>query len=202
LGVIVSEVKLAATARTEFGKGAARRLRRAHQIPAVLYGHGTEPVHVALPGHETMLAVKQANALFEIELEGKATLAIAKDVQRDPVKNVIEHVDLLIVRRGEKVSVEVPVTVVGESAAGTIHIVETQALALEAEATHLPEHVEVSIEGLESGTSLTAGELTLPQGSTLVTDAETIVVTVTVPTVSAEDRAADEAEAAEAAAAE
>ena len=198
----MSEVKLVATARTEFGKGAARRLRRAHQIPAVLYGHGTEPVHVALPGHETMLAVKQANALFEIELDGTATLALAKDVQRDPVKNVIEHVDLLIVRRGEKVSVEVPVTVVGESAAGTIHIVETQALALEAEATHLPEHVEVSIEGLESGTSLTAGELTLPQGSTLVTDAETIVVTVTVPTVSAEDRAADEAEAAETAAAE
>jgi large subunit ribosomal protein L25 len=195
LGVIVSEVKLAATARTEFGKGAARRLRRAHQIPAVLYGHGTEPVHVALPGHETMLAVKQANALFEIELEGKATLAIAKDVQRDPVKNVIEHVDLLIVRRGEKVSVEVPVTVVGESAPGTIHIVETQALALEAEATHLPEHVEVSIEGLEAGTALTAGELTLPKGAALVTDAETIVVTVTVPTVSAEDRAADEAEA-------
>ncbi|MBU5423356.1 50S ribosomal protein L25/general stress protein Ctc [Cellulomonas hominis] len=196
----MSEVKLAATARTEFGKGAARRLRRAHQIPAVLYGHGTEPVHVALPGHETMLAVKQANALFEIELEGKATLAIAKDVQRDPVKNVIEHVDLLIVRRGEKVSVEVPVTVVGESAPGTIHIVETQALALEAEATHLPEHVEVSIEGLEAGTALTAGELTLPKGAALVTDAETIVVTVTVPTVSAEDRAADEAEAAEAAA--
>jgi large subunit ribosomal protein L25 len=191
----VSEIKLAATARTEFGKGAARRLRRAHQIPAVLYGHGTEPVHVALPGHETMLAVKQANALFEIELEGKATLAIAKDVQRDPVKNVIEHVDLLIVRRGEKVSVEVPVTVVGESAPGTIHIVETQALALEAEATHLPEHVEVSIEGLEAGTALTAGELTLPKGAALVTDAETIVVTVTVPTVSAEDRAADEAEA-------
>jgi large subunit ribosomal protein L25 len=191
----VSEVKLAATTRTEFGKGAARRLRRAHQIPAVLYGHGTEPVHVALPGHETMLAVKQANALFEIELEGKATLAIAKDVQRDPVKNVIEHVDLLIVRRGEKVTVEVPVTVVGESAPGTIHIVETQTLTLEAEATHLPEHVEVSIEGLEAGTALTAGELTLPQGSVLEGDAEQVVVTVTVPTVSAEDRAADEAEA-------
>jgi large subunit ribosomal protein L25 len=192
----VSEIKLAATARTEFGKGAARRLRRAHQIPAVLYGHGTEPVHVALPGHETMLAVKgAANALFEIQLDGKPVLALAKDVQRDPVKNIIEHVDLLIVRRGEKVQVEVPVTVVGESAPGTIHIVETQALALEAEATHLPEHVEVSIEGLEAGTALTAGELTLPKGSALVTDAETIVVTVTVPTVSAEDRAADEAEA-------
>ena len=120
----MSEIKLAATARTEFGKGAARRLRRAHQIPAVLYGHGTEPVHVALPGHETMLAVKgAANALFEIQLDGKPVLALAKDVQRDPVKNIIEHVDLLIVRRGEKVQVEVPVTVVGESAPGTIHIV-------------------------------------------------------------------------------
>lgn len=198
----MSEVKLAATARTEFGKGAARRLRRAAQIPAVLYGHGTEPVHVALPGHETMLAVKQANALFEIEIDGTATLALAKDVQRDPVKNVIEHVDLLIVRRGEKVSVEVPVTVVGESAPGTIHIVETQALALEAEATHLPEHVEVSIEGIEAGTALTAGEIALPTGSTLITDPETIVVTVTVPTVSAEDRAADEAAEEAAAAAE
>lgn len=188
--------KLVAAARTEFGKGAARRLRRANQIPAVLYGHGTEPVHVALPGHQTMLAVKQANALFEIEIDGKPVLALAKDVQREPVKNVIEHVDLLIVRRGEKVEVEIPVTVVGESAPGTIHIVETQALTLEAEATHLPEHVEVSIAGLASGTALTAGELTLPKGSTLVTDADTVVVTVTVPSVSAEDRAADEAEAA------
>lgn len=192
----MSEVKLAATARTEFGKGAARRLRRADQIPAVLYGHGTEPVHVALPGHQTMLALKQANALFEIELDGKATLAITKDVQRDVVKNVIEHVDLLIVRRGEKVSVEIPVTVVGESAPGTIHIVEIQTLSLQAEATHLPSHVEVSIEGLEAGTALTAGELTLPKGSVLEGDAEQVIVTVTVPTVSAEDRAADEAEAA------
>lgn len=196
----MSEVKLAATARTEFGKGAARRLRRAAQIPAVLYGHGTEPVHVALPGHQTMLALKQANALFEIELDGKTTLAITKDVQRDVVKNVIEHVDLLIVRRGEKVSVEIPVTVVGESAPGTIHIVEIQTLSLQAEATHLPSHVEVSIAGLEAGTALTAGELALPQGSVLEGDPEQVIVTVTVPTVSAEDRAADEAEAAEAAA--
>lgn len=192
----MSENKLAATTRTEFGKGAARRLRRAHQIPAVLYGHGTEPVHVALPGHETMLALKgAANALFSIEVDGKAVLALAKDVQRDPVKQIIEHVDLLIVRKGEKVSVEVPVTVTGESAPGTIHLVETQAIALEAEATHLPEHVEVSIEGLEAGTAITAGELTLPKGSTLETDAEIVVVTVTVPQVTADDVAADEAAA-------
>ena len=191
----MSEVKLVATARTEFGKGAARRLRRAHQIPAVLYGHGSAPVHVSLPGHETMLAVKHANALFEIELDGKTTLAIAKDVQREPVRQIIEHVDLLIVKKGEKVAVEVPVTVVGESFAGTIHLVETQALQLEAEATNLPAAVEVDIEGAEGGTIITAGDIKLPQGTTLITDAETIVVTVSVPHVSAEDLAADEAAA-------
>ena len=189
----MSEIKLVATARTEFGKGAARRLRRAHQIPAVLYGHGSDPLHVALPGHDTMLAVKQANALFSIELDGKSQLAIVKDIQRDVVKNVIEHVDLLIVKKGEKVSVEVPVHVVGESAPGTIHLVETQSLALEAEATHLPQNVEVSIEGLEAGASITAGEVELPKGATLVTDAEAVVVNVTVPQVSADDVAADAA---------
>jgi large subunit ribosomal protein L25 len=191
----VSEVKLVATARTEFGKGAARRLRRAHQIPAVLYGHGSDPLHVSLPGHDTMLALKHANALFEIELDGKTTLAIAKDVQREPVKQIIEHVDLLIVKKGEKVAVEVPVVVVGESAPGTIHLVDTQALHLEAEATHLPAAVEVNIEGAEGGTIITAGDITLPQGTSLVTDAETIVVTVSVPHVSADDLAADEAAA-------
>lgn len=191
----MSEVKLVATARTEFGKGAARRLRRAHQIPAVLYGHGSDPLHVSLPGHETMLALKHANALFSIELDGKPTLAIAKDVQREPVKNVIEHVDLLIVKKGEKVAVEVPVVVVGESAPGTIHLVDTQSLQLEAEATHLPAAVEVDIEGAEGGSIITAGDIKLPQGTTLVTDAETIVVTVSVPHVSADDLAADEAAA-------
>ncbi|GHS87568.1 50S ribosomal protein L25/general stress protein Ctc [Cellulomonas hominis] len=197
----MSEVKLVATARTEFGKGAARRLRRAQQIPAVLYGHGSDPLHVALPGHETMLAVKQANALFEIELDGKTTLAITKDVQREPVKNVIEHIDLLIVRRGEKVQVEIPVTIIGESISGTIHIVESQTLELEADATALPQHVEVSIEGLGEGASITAGEVTLPAGATLVTDPETVVVTVSIPHASAADIAADAADAAAGAAA-
>ena len=144
----MSEVKLVATTRSEFGKGAARRLRRADQIPAVLYGHGSDPLHVALPGHDTMLAVKHANALFAIELDGKTTLAITKDVQRDVVKNTIEHVDLLIVKKGEKVTVDVHVAVVGESYPGTIHVVETQTLSLEVEATHIPTEVEVSIEGL------------------------------------------------------
>jgi large subunit ribosomal protein L25 len=183
----VSQLKLPAVARTEFGKGAARRLRRDGQIPAVLYGHGTEPVHVALPGHETMLAVKHANALFEIQIDGKPVLALAKDVQREPVKNVIEHIDLLIVKKGETVSVEIPVIVVGESAPGTIHVVETQTLALDAEATHLPESVEIDITGLEDGASIKAGEITLPEGSSLTGDPELVIVAISTPRVSAED---------------
>ena len=196
----MAETKLVATSRTEFGKGAARRLRRANLIPAVLYGHGTDPVHVALPGHEVMMAVKHSNALFEIEIDGTLTLALAKDVQVEPVHNVIEHLDLLIVRRGEKVTVEVPVHVVGESAPGTIHVVETQHLSLEAEATHLPDRVEVSIEGLEEGAILHAGDIALPQGSALLTDPEHVVVTITVPRAEAEE-AEGEAEAAQAPAA-
>lgn len=196
----MSEVKLVATARTEFGKGAARRLRRANQIPAVLYGHGSDPVHVSLPGHQTMMSLKKANALFTIELDGKDTLAIAKDVQRDVVRQIIEHIDLLIVKKGEKVSVEVPVTVVGESAPGTIHIVETQNVELEAEATHLPQSVEVNIEGLEAGTSITAAELTLPKGTSLVTDGEIVMVAIAVPR--SEAAAEDEDAPAEDAAAE
>lgn len=193
----MSEIKLVAEARTEFGKGAARRIRRAAQIPAVLYGHGTDPVHIALPGHVTTLALKQANALFSIELDGKPVLAIAKDVQRDPVKDVVEHIDLLIVKKGEKVEVEVNVHVVGESAPGTIHVVESQTLLLEAEATHLPEAVEVSIEGLEAGHIVRAGEITLPKGSAFHGDAELAVVAITEPR--SEVAAEAEAEAAEAA---
>jgi large subunit ribosomal protein L25 len=189
----VSEIKLVATTRSEFGKGAARRLRRADQVPAVLYGHGSDPLHVALPGHETMLAVKHANALFAIELEGKTTLAITKDVQRDVVKNTIEHVDLLIVKRGEKVAVDIPVTVVGESYPGTIHVVETQTLSLEADATALPSEVQVSIEGLTGGSSVTAGEITLPAGSVLLSDPDLTVVAISVPHASADDLAAEAA---------
>ena len=189
----MAETKLVATARTEFGKGAARRLRRANLIPAVLYGHGSDPVHVALPGHALMLAVKHTNALFEIELDGTKTLALAKDVQIEPVRQVIEHVDLLIVRRGEKVTVDVPVHVIGESYPGTIHVVEPQTLSLEAEATHLPNRVEVSIEGLVDGSIVRAGDITLPEGSVLLTDPEHIVVAVSQPRDSAADIAADQA---------
>ncbi|UZN04293.1 50S ribosomal protein L25/general stress protein Ctc [Cellulomonas sp. S1-8] len=189
----MSEIKLAAIPRTEFGKGAARRLRRTNHIPAVLYGHGTDPLHVALPGHETMLALKHSNALYSIELDGVTTLAIVKDVQRDVVRQIIEHVDLLIVKKGEKVTVDVPVHVVGESYPGTIHVVETQNLSLEAEATHLPQFVEVSIEGLVAGATVTAGDVVLPQGATLLSDADLTVVAVSVPQASAADVAADEA---------
>ncbi|WP_182113250.1 MULTISPECIES: 50S ribosomal protein L25/general stress protein Ctc [unclassified Actinotalea] len=186
----MSEIKLAATTRTEFGKGAARRTRRAHLVPAVLYGHGGAPQHIALPGHETMLALKHANALFSIELDGQAPqLAIAKDVQRDPVKNVIEHVDLLVVKKGEKVTVDVNVVVTGESAPGTIHVVEAQSVTLEAEATHLPESIEVSVEGLEAGTQVRGSDLVLPAGATFIGDAEQVILTISTPTVSAADEA-------------
>lgn len=188
----MSEIKLVAEARTEFGKGAARRIRRADKIPAVLYGHGTDPLHVTLPGHQTMLALKHSNTLFSIELEGKAQLAITKDVQRDPVRNVIEHVDLLLVKKGEKVAVDVPVVVTGESAPGTIHLVDLQTLAVEAEATHLPESIEVSIEGLEAGSQILASDVVLPKGTTLTADADLLVVSVTEPQAEAtEDESAE-----------
>lgn len=187
----MSEIKLRAIARTDFGKGAARRTRRAGLIPAVLYGHGADPLHVSLPGHETMLALKRTNALFSIDLDGELHMAIAKDVQKDPVRDIIEHIDLLIVAAGEKVSVEVPVRIVGEAFPGTIHFVEMQRIALEAEATNLPSVIEVSIEGLVAGTQIRVGDLTLPEGTSLDEAADGIVVTIAVPQTSAADEAAD-----------
>jgi len=177
----VSDIKLAAEPRTEFGKGAARRLRRDGKVPAVLYGHGTDPVHVALPGHDTFLALKHHNALFELQLEGGEQLAIVKDVQRDPIRGVVEHVDFLLVKKGEKIQVEVDVVVVGESAPGTIHMLELQSLTVEAEATNLPTSVEVSIEGLAAGQHVSAGDVSLPSGATLVTDADHVIVVVAEP---------------------
>lgn len=185
---------LVATIRTEFGKGAARRLRRADLIPAVLYGHGTAPRHVSLPGHATMMALKHANALFTLDIEGTVELAIAKDVQRDPVRQVIEHVDLLLVRKGEKVIVEIGVHVVGESAPGTIHMVESQTVTIEAEATHLPEAIEVSVDGLQAGAQVKGSDLVLPSGASFVGDPDSVVVTVAQPQ-GAESEGETEAEA-------
>ncbi|WP_035813459.1 50S ribosomal protein L25/general stress protein Ctc [Jiangella gansuensis] len=176
----MSDVKIAAELRTEFGKGAARRLRRADKVPAVLYGHGTDPVHLALPGHDTMLALKTANALLTLDIEGHGNeLALPKHVQRDPLKGFIEHVDLLLVKRGEKVTVDVPVHLVGEAAPGTLVNLDSPTLSVEAEATHLPEGIEVSVEGLEEGTQIHAKDLTLPSGTTLAADDELLVVNVT-----------------------
>jgi len=173
------EIKLVAEPRTRFGKGAARKIRRDHKIPAVLYGHGTSPVHITLPGHDTMMALKSANALLSIELNGDSQLALAKDVQRDPIKPVIEHVDLVVVRRDEKVTVDVPVTTQGEAAPETVVTVDSQTIQLEVLATSIPEHVIVSVEGLEAGTQVLASQLDLPEGAELVTDGDVLVVNVT-----------------------
>jgi large subunit ribosomal protein L25 len=188
------EIKLVAEKRTRFGKGAARKIRRDHKIPAVLYGHGTAPVHITLPGHDTMMALKTANALLDIEVDGQSQLALAKDVQRDAIKPVIEHVDLVIVRRGEKVNVDVPVTTDGEAAAETVVTIDSQTVELSVLATQIPEHIVVSVEGLEAGTQVHASQLDLPEGAELVTDPETLVVNVT-QQISAEALEAELAEA-------
>ena len=179
--------------RNSFGKGFARRLRAAGKIPAVIYGHGTEPVHVALPGHQVSLIVRRANALLDLDIEGTSQLALVKDVQKDPVHQIIAHIDLLVVKKGEKVAIDVPVVVTGESAPGTIVNLDATTLSVEAEATHIPEHIEVSVEGLEEGAHITAADVTLPKGSSLLTDPEVLVVAIAVPAAPVED----EAEAAE-----
>ncbi|MFK4761333.1 50S ribosomal protein L25/general stress protein Ctc [Microbacterium sp. ZW T5_45] len=187
--------KVQAELRSNFGKGFARRLRAAGKIPAVIYGHGTDPVHVALPGHQVSLIIRRANALLELDVEGTEHLTLVKDVQKDPVHQIIEHIDLLVVKKGEKVSIDVPVVVTGESAAGTIANLDATTLSLEVEATHIPEHVEVSVEGLEDGTHITAADVTLPKGATLVTEGDVLVVAISIPAVESTDEdAAGEAE--------
>jgi large subunit ribosomal protein L25 len=190
----VPEVKLIAEPRTEFGKGAARRIRRADKIPAVLYGHGTDPIHITLPGHETLLALRTANALLSINVDGKAQLALPKQVQRDPIKHTIEHVDLVIVRQGEKVTVEVRVQLQGEAADDTIVVVGQNTVAVEAEATNIPDAIVVPIDDLPAGTQILASELKLPDGSTLAEDPETLIVNITAAQT-AEAAAAELAEA-------
>jgi len=175
----MSDNKLVATIRTSFGKGAARSVRREGNIPAVMYGHGTEPVHICLPGHQTMMALKLANALLTIEIDGKDQLALAKDVQRDVLTRFIDHIDLVVVRRGEKVTVDVPVHVVGAAAVDTVVTLENNTLALAVEATHIPERIEVSVEGVKAGTQILARDLVLPEGAELITDAEILIVNVT-----------------------
>lgn len=177
--------------RENFGKGFARRLRAAGQIPAVLYGHGTDPVHVALPGHQMSLLIRRANVVLDLDIQGTGHLALVKDVQRDPVRQIIEHIDLVIVKKGETVQVDVPVVVVGESFSGTIVNLDATTVSLTAEATHIPEHVEVDVEGLEEGAHITAADLVLPKGSTLITDPEVLIVAISVPSAGTDESDAD-----------
>jgi large subunit ribosomal protein L25 len=174
----VSEVRIAAEPRTEFGKGAARRVRREHKVPAVLYGHGAEPRHISLPGHELMLALKSSNVLLTIELDGDTELALPKQVQRDPIKGFLEHVDLIVVTRGEKVTVEVPVVIQGDIAPGGLLNQDLNTVTLETEATHIPSEVVVDVEGLPVGSHITAADLKLPEGSTLAGDPDLLVLSV------------------------
>jgi large subunit ribosomal protein L25 len=192
----VPEVRLTAELRTEFGKGAARRIRRAHKVPAVLYGHGTAPIHISLPGHETLLALRTANALLSIEVNGSSQLALPKQVQRDPLKHTIEHVDLVIVRRGEKVTVDVPVHIEGEAGPDTLVVVDHNSIPVEAEATNIPQQIVVSVEDLPAGTQILVRDLQVPAGSSVDLDPETLIVNVTnAPTAEALEAELAEAEA-------
>ena len=176
----MSEVKLTAETRTEFGKGAARRIRRDSKVPGVLYGHGSDPIHLTLPGHELLLALRTSNVLISLDIDGKSNeLAIPKSVQRDPLKGFLEHVDLQLVQRGETVTVEIPVQAEGELAPGgnlLEHVLN--ALPVEAEATHIPESVTVSIEGLSAGDSILAKDIPLPKGTKLAVEEDTVVLQV------------------------
>ncbi|HEY3087671.1 MAG TPA: 50S ribosomal protein L25/general stress protein Ctc [Jatrophihabitantaceae bacterium] len=207
----MSEVRLPAEPRTEFGKGGARRTRRAGKIPAVIYGHGAPPRHVSLPAREFGHAIKHggANVLLTLSLDGAEELAIPKAIQRHPIKGVFEHVDLLAVRRGEKVTIDVPIIVAGEVARGGLLAQESNVVSVEAEATQLPSEVEVNIEGLEIGSHVTAGDLTLPAGATLVTDPQQVLLLIQEAPTAAEleeevegEAEGPEAEAAQAAEAE
>lgn len=176
-----TDTKVHAELRENFGKGFARRLRASGKIPAVIYGHGSAPVHVALPGHQVSLLIRRANAVLELDVNGKEQLTLVKDVQKDPVHQIVEHIDLLVVKKGEKIQVDIPVVVVGEPAPGTIVNLDSTSIALEVEATHIPEHIEVDVEGLEDGTHVTAADLTLPQGAVLMADPEMLVVAIGIP---------------------
>ncbi|MBL7254764.1 50S ribosomal protein L25/general stress protein Ctc [Paractinoplanes lichenicola] len=178
----MSEVKISAEPRTEFGKGGARRTRRAGLVPAVLYGHGEKPQHIALPAREFAAAIRHGglNQVFTIDINGASgtTLALPKAIQRDPIKDTYEHVDLIIVKRGEKVQVDVPVTLVGEAARNTLVVSESTTLAVVAEAMHLPSGFEVSIEGLEAGAQVTAADVTLPSGSELAVEPDFVLALI------------------------
>lgn len=173
--------QMVAETRAQFGKGAARKLRVAGKVPAVVYGHGDAPMHVSLPAHEMMLVARRANALLELKLEEGKKLVLVKDVQRDPVRQIIEHVDMVVVRKGEKVTVDIGVHLEGEPFTGTMIQYENMSVTVEAEATNIPEWVIVDVEGMTEGTQIHAGELALPEGSTLVSDSDALIFSIYVP---------------------
>jgi large subunit ribosomal protein L25 len=173
--------KVVADTRETFGKGAARKIRAAGKIPAVLYGHGTEPQHLTLPGHQVALLIRKANAVLDLQIEGKSQLALVKDVQKDPVRQIIEHLDLIIVKAGEKVQVDVAVHVVGEPAPGLEADLDAKVLLIETVATSIPERLEANVDGLEAGAQLLAKDVVLPAGCTLITDPDVLVVAISVP---------------------
>ncbi|MDF3303659.1 50S ribosomal protein L25/general stress protein Ctc [Rhodococcus sp. T2V] len=174
------ENRLVAAVRTEFGKGAARRARRDGQVPAVLYGHGEDPRHLNVPSREfaAILRAHGTNAVLTLDIEGKEQVALTKSVVVHPIRSYIEHADLLVIKKGEKVTVDVPVVVTGEAASGTLVAQDAATVSLEADALHIPEQIEVSVEGLEIGTQILANQLELPKGSTLQADEELLIVNV------------------------
>lgn len=195
--------QLATTIRTEKGKGASRRARAAGQVPAVLYGHGTEAKSLLLPNRELSAILRNngINAIVELNIDGETEFALTKQVDVHPISNYIEHVDLLIVKRGEKVIVEVNILVEGTSKSGTLVVQEASVVEIEADAMNIPEHIVISVEGLEAPTNITAGSIELPEGSTLITDPEALLLAVEAQVASAEPTD-EEAEAAADAAAE
>jgi large subunit ribosomal protein L25 len=174
--------KIAAESRTTFGKGVARKLRAAGKVPAVVYGHGTEPQHVSLPAHEVALLLRKANAILDLQLDGGANqLALVKDVQKDPLRQIIEHIDLIVLRKGERVEVDVAVHVTGEPVAGTAIDLDAKSITIEALATNIPQNVVVDVEGLDAGTQIFAKDVALPEGSVLITDPDVLVVAISIP---------------------
>ncbi|MEJ3659056.1 50S ribosomal protein L25/general stress protein Ctc [Actinomycetes bacterium KLBMP 9759] len=176
----MAEARIVAETRTEFGKGAARRTRRAGKIPAVLYGHGTDPQHLSLPELEFKRIVREQgrNAVLTLDIAGKPQLALTKTVVAHPIRPYIEHVDLLVIRRGEKVVVEVQVVVTGDAAPGSLVNQELNTIEVEADVSSIPESVEVSVEGLALGTQIHASDVQLPEGTSLRADGEILVVNV------------------------
>ena len=194
----MSEEKIQAETRTQFGKGAARRIRRDDKVPAVIYGHGNDPQHITLPGHDTMMALKHggSNALLRIDVEGTTVLALTKQIQADPIKGFLEHLDFVEVKKGEKVTVEIPIHVIGESKSDAMTVTELNTVSVEAEATNIPEYIEISVEDAEAGFHVLAKDLELPPGSLLLTDDEALVVNVVhAPTAEEVEAELEEAEA-------